>query len=128
MLYLALSLILIFGEGILLKLKLEITSIALLIIYSGLKIQQPRSIQILLKCHLNLRHALVRALTREDLPHHDDERKHVRFFRIVAVVKNLVSVTHTRKCLFKIYIKLKLRHPLHSATVASHSLDLCLDA
>ncbi|KAI9922619.1 hypothetical protein PsorP6_000662 [Peronosclerospora sorghi] len=46
------------------------------------------------QCHLNPRHALVRALTREDLPHHDAERKHVRFFRILAVAKYLGSVTH----------------------------------
>ncbi|KAI9915605.1 hypothetical protein PsorP6_008064 [Peronosclerospora sorghi] len=53
------------------------------------------------KCQLNLLHALARTLNREDLPHHDAERKHVRFFRILAVAKHLGSVTQSRKCLFK---------------------------
>ncbi|KAI9915610.1 hypothetical protein PsorP6_008061 [Peronosclerospora sorghi] len=77
------------------------------------------------KCHLNLRHSLVRTLTLEDLPHHDAERKHVRFFRILAVAKHLGSVTQSRKCLFKIYIQFKLRTPSIAQCKSCQSVWIC---
>ncbi|KAI9920660.1 hypothetical protein PsorP6_001583 [Peronosclerospora sorghi] len=75
--------------------------------------------------HLNLRHALVRTLTHEDLPHHDAERKHVFFSVYLRLPNTLGLFTQSRRCLFKIYIQLKLRTPSITQCHSCQSVWIC---